>query len=182
MIKANQPEIRLAIAQWVGPIEARAPDAVQVNKGHGRLERREVWLGACGPLSTYLHQRFGWPGAQWCGWIRRKRKPAAGTSWQVSEQIWVAGAAFELRLEAQLAAAWLRGHWAIENGVFRIRDVTYDEDRLHGRAIGVGLSSIRNVAINIIRFLGYDFIPDGHRAIAAMPHSGLHLLNQSLIL
>ncbi|PHP52324.1 hypothetical protein BW737_010320 [Actinomyces ruminis] len=29
----------------------------------------------------------------------------------------------------ETVAAWTRGHWAIENRVYRVRDVTYDEDR-----------------------------------------------------
>jgi hypothetical protein len=32
-----------------------------------------------------------------------------------------------------------------------VRDVSYDEDRLHGRQIGHGLSVVRSVAINLIR-------------------------------
>jgi hypothetical protein len=73
-------------------------------------------------------------------------------------------------------AAYLRDHWAIENGVFRVRDVSYDEDRLHGRTIGLGLALIRNTAINLLRQQGYRFIPDGWRALASLPDRGLHLL------
>jgi hypothetical protein len=70
----------------------------------------------------------------------------------------------------------LRGHWAVENGIFRVRDVSYDEDRLHGRKIGRSLSSFRNVAINIIRHERYPFIPDGWRDIASRLGHGIYLL------
>ena len=182
IIKNNQPELRAAIEQWVGPIDARPPDDVQSNKGHGRRERREIWMVSCGELRPYLEQRFGWPTAQWCGWVRRFRKPLAAEEWHIAEHIWIAGAPFPLDWDAAQPAALLRGHWGIENGIFRVRDVTYDEDRLHGRAIGEGLSGIRNAAINLIRSMGYRYIPDGQRTIAAMPRSGLHLLTQTLIL
>ena len=78
-------------------------------------------------------------------------------------------------------AQLLRGHWAIENGLFRVRDVTYDEDRLHGRQIAYGLSMLRNVVINVIRGAGYRYIPDGCRDIACKPDHGLHLLHDGLI-
>ncbi len=57
-----------------------------------------------------------------------------------------------------------------------MRDVSYDEDRLHGRAIGGVLSTLRNVAINLIRRLAYRYIPDGWRALSARPDEGLSLL------
>lgn len=79
-------------------------------------------------------------------------------------------------MTAEDIAQALRGHWVIENGIFRVRDVSYDEDRLHGRKIGRGLSSLRNVAINIIRYAGYPFVPDGWRDIASRTGFGLYLL------
>ena len=57
----------------------------------------------------------------------------------------------------------------IENGVSRVRDVTFDEDRLHGRKIGFGLSGVRNVAITLLRQLGLPFIPEAQRAVAVNP-------------
>ncbi len=70
----------------------------------------------------------------------------------------------------------MRDHWTIENGIFQVRDVSYDEDHLHGRKIARGLSSFRNVAINIIRHAGYPFVPDGWRDIVSHPGLGLDLL------
>jgi len=32
---------------------------------------------------------------------------------------------------------WARGHWEIENSMFWVLDVTYQEDRSHARKIGV---------------------------------------------
>jgi hypothetical protein len=74
------------------------------------------------------------------------------------------------------ALARLQAHWTIENRVFRVRDVTDDEDRVHGRMIGHGLSSIRNGAITLLRQLDYRYIPDAHRAIAAQPALAFALL------
>jgi hypothetical protein len=47
--------------------------------------------------------------------------------------------------------ALVRGHWTIENCVHWPRDMSFHEDRLHGRAIGGMQSWLRNMAINLIR-------------------------------
>lgn len=100
------------------------------------------------------------------------------SSGQVEEKthIWIAGAAFQLTLTAEQAAALLRQHWEIENGVFYVRDVSMDEDRLHGRKIGYGLSGIRNAALNFLRTLGAPYIPDARRLLSARSDLGLALL------
>ncbi len=57
-------------------------------------------------------------------------------------------------MTAEEAFTRLRQHWMIENGVFQVRDVTHEEDRLHGRKIGLALSSLRHAAITLLRRLG----------------------------
>jgi hypothetical protein len=81
-----------------------------------------------------------------------------------------------MRLSAQHALEGLRGHWEIENRLYRVRDVSFSEDRLHGRKIGPGLSLIRNLALNLLRTLGYRFVVDGFQALSARPDRGLSLL------
>ena len=129
-------------------------------------------------MQAYLKETFGWSGVQWCGWIKRQRRRAGHQRWESENQhVWIAGGAFELSLGAEQAATLLRGHWSIENGVFYVRDRTMDEDRLHGRKIGLGLSSIRNAVLNLLRYLiPAPYIPDARRKVAAMPDHGLHLL------
>ena len=131
-------------------------------------------------LGSYLAQEFDWPGLQLCGWIKRSRRKSAQPDWQSQETtLWVSS-----RSPAHLSAAdvltYLRRHWTIENGVFRVRDVSYDEDRLHGRKIAPALSLFRNVAINLLRQEGYAYIPDGWRDLASKPNRGLHLLYKRL--
>jgi hypothetical protein len=154
--------------------DARAPDRVQTVTRHGRVERRSLWMAPCGDLSPYLEQACAWPGAQWCGWIERTRWRAGREATRC--HVWIAGAAFPWPLTPDDALARLQAHWTIENRVFRVRDVTYDEDRVHGRMIGHGLSSIRNGAITLLRQLDYRYIPDAQRAIAAQPALAFALL------
>jgi hypothetical protein len=84
-----------------------------------------------------------------------------------------------------MALKALRGHWEtrhkLSNNLCRVwlywvRDVGFSEDRLHGRKVGPGLSMIRNLALNLIRALGYRFVVDGFRALSARADRGLGLL------
>lgn len=175
-MKGNHGEMKEAVELWIESCTARLPDSTEVNKGHGRVERREVWVVESRELGAYLEEEYGWPEVRWSGWVRRYRRRIGQSAWeQMEEWPWIAGGAVE-RLSGQQAARCLRGHWGIENGVFRVRDVSYDEDRLHARATGLVLSTLRNVAINLIRRLGYHYIPDGWRALSARADRGLPLL------
>ena len=80
---------------------------------------------------------------------------------------------------AALAHA-LRRHWTLGNGVHRVRDVTWREDRSHARRIGRPLATLRNTVMTLVRGLGYTFIPDGWRALGARPDYGLPYLIQPL--
>lgn len=165
MLKGNQPALKAAVDLWLeaqGAAGARPPpDHVTVCKGHGRVEQRAVWWVAAEELGAYLEHAHAWPGVRVCGRIRRSRWKADGST-EVEEHTWISSAPPE-RATPEQVQAWLRGHWGIENRVFRVRDVDYDEDRLHGRQVGPALSALRNGALNLIRALGYRYIPDAWR-------------------
>ena len=65
------------------------------------------------------------------------------------------------------------GAWEHRNRVFWVLDVTYDEDRNPARGIGVAPSKLRCISLNVIRRLGYRYVPGGHHAAAALPDRGL---------
>ena len=154
----------------------RKADFVEWDKGHGRVERRAVWVVEAGELGPYLERELRWPGVRQVGWIRRSRRSIHAVGWQQDKlSTWVSSLE-GARAGPKEIAEGLRGHWAIENGVHLVRDVTMDEDRLHGRLIGLVLAAVRNTAINLIRGLGYDYIPDGRRELSARPQHGLTLL------
>ena len=62
---------------------------------------------------------------------------------------------------AQLAA-WIRGHWTIENLLHHVRDRTFREDdsKIRTAALPRTMASLRNLAISVHR-------QDGHTNIAA---------------
>jgi hypothetical protein len=141
-----------------------------------------VWLVDSREMRPYLEQELDWPGARLSGRIRRSRRSTHATAWESQETyIWISSLPIE-RVCPREINELLRGYWAVENGLFRVRDVSYDEDRLHGRCIGPTLSSIRNIAISIIRRQLYRYIPDGWRDIASHHDHGLHLLRRKRLI
>lgn len=127
-------------------------------------------------MTAYLEKEYDWRGLRLCGRVRRSRRRIGATEWEEQEtHTWLSSLSVEQATANDIARA-LRNHWAVENGIFRVRDASYDEDRLHERKIARSLSSFRNVAINIIPHAGYPFVPDGWRGIASQPGLGLSLL------
>ena len=81
----------------------------------------------------------------------------------------------------RLLALW-RGHWSIENRLYWVRDVTFDEDRCPVRS-GAGpqvLAALRKTAIGALRRAGHANIAAALRSYAARPHAALALLGLSI--
>ena len=129
-------------------------------------------------MGPYLQHELGWPGVRLSGYVGRSRRSLNEADWSSQEtHTWVSSLPIE-QASPRTINELLRGYWAVENGLFHVRDVSYDEDRLHGRHIGPGLSSVRNTAISIIRRQDYRYIPDGWRDISSQNDHGLHLLQR----
>jgi len=155
-------------------VDKRPPDDIKVDKAHGRLERRELWVVPAGEMTAYLQDEFGWEHVKLMGQVRRYRRRLHMDHWEsVKTTLWIAGGENLPLLSPAQLQDHLRQHWTIENRVFYVRDVSLDEDRLHGRKIGFPLSVIRNISLNLIRHLGFRFIPDARRSLSADTDFGL---------
>jgi predicted transposase YbfD/YdcC len=78
---------------------------------------------------------------------------------------------------AQLLAL-VRGHWVIENSSHWVRDVTYDEDRSQIRT-GTAprmMAILRNLALAIVRGLGFHNVPESLRHFARRSRLALAVL------
>jgi hypothetical protein len=138
-----------------------------------------LWVVDSQEMTAYLAEEWQWRGMQLSGRIRRSRWTGSPEGEHSQETwTWVSSLSPSVGTPERIAQE-LRGHWAVENGIFRVRDVTYDEDRLHGRKIGHSLAMLRNAAITLIRREGYPFIPDGWRDIAVQNDHGFHLLTKN---
>jgi predicted transposase YbfD/YdcC len=75
-------------------------------------------------------------------------------------------------------AAWVRGHWEIENKLHWVRDVTYQEDKSlvrTGNAPRV-MAALRSLAISLLRLDGHANIAAANRHHARDPQRTLKLL------
>jgi predicted transposase YbfD/YdcC len=122
--------------------------AVEVGKGHGRLERRAI------EVTDNVKGYVDWPGLERVFRLTRERTVRGEKSVEV-----VHGVTSLSRAEADAAEliAINRGHWAIENSLFHVRDCTFGEDQCRVRK-GTGpeaLAWVRNAAISLIRRAGH---------------------------
>jgi len=125
-----------------------------IEKSHGRIETRTI-------RSTDLPAEYlEWPGARQAIEIERIRELGASTTKAVVYGI--------TSLSPDVASAerllfYLRRHWAIENELHNIRDVSFDEDRcrVRNRRKAQILAAIRNTAIALLRHAGFTNITEG---------------------
>src|SRR5437899_372139 len=146
-VKGNMPTLyrQLKKLPW-----ARIPATSSVSKGHGRRARRTIkvalapaWIGFAGAAQVAQLRRT----------VTKKGKKTVEVVYLVTSDRAAGPAAL---------AAWVRGHWHIENKLHWVRDVTYQEDKSlvrTGNAPRV-MATLRSLAISILRL-------DGHANIAA---------------
>jgi hypothetical protein len=139
-----------------------------VAKGHGRRERRTVI--ATTELTTYLQPH--WPGLQQVYQITRERWESGEHTAEVAYRI------TSLKPDQADAVRLLeldRGHWGIENGLHHVRDVTLGEDacRVRSRNAPQLMAAARNLALGLLRPLGFPSIAAATRRIVMHPLEGL---------
>lgn len=117
-----------------------------LNKGHGRIEIRSAQ--SCELLSRLLQSR-GFVNARQVIRVERVRRIKGAEAREVEYYL--------TSLKATQATAfdllgWIRAHWAIENQLHHVRDVTFDEDHCRvrkGNSAEV-MAALRNVAIHLL--------------------------------
>lgn len=88
-------------------------------RGHGRLERRTI-------KATEVDAGLGFPQA--CQ-VLQVRRTATRNDRKTVEVVYLITSMPMTSEAPSQVAAWIRGHWAIENHLHGVRDVTFDEDR-----------------------------------------------------
>ncbi len=75
-------------------------------------------------------------------------------------------------------AAWVQGHWGIENKLHPVRDDTYDEDRSQVRSGNAPhvMASLRNTAITVLRLTGWNDIAAATRHHSRNPERAITCL------
>jgi predicted transposase YbfD/YdcC len=144
-VKANQPTLlaRCAAIPWQDvPVADRTRD-----RAHGRVELRTL------KAVTVTH--FGFPHAAQVLQVTRKTCELGTRRWRAVTVYAITSLAFAQASPARLADL-LRGHWAIENGLHYVRDVTFTEDHSQLRT-GAGpqvMAALRNLVIGALSRAG----------------------------
>jgi predicted transposase YbfD/YdcC len=146
-VKANQPILlkRCAELAWHRvPVLDRTRD-----QAHGRVELRT--------LKAVTVHHFGFPHAAQVVQVTRKRRALHTNTrrWQTVTAYAITSLPFAQASPARLADL-IRGHWAIENGLHYIRDVTFAED---GSQVRTGaapqvMACLRNLVIGVLSRAG----------------------------
>ena len=127
------------------PESAKLLSHQQVGKGHGRVEKRTATV--CHDVG-WLLERHDWPGLSAVGKVVAERRLADGSE-SVDTRYYLLSAQPDAERFGRIA----RAHWAIENSLHWVLDVSMDEDRARNRK-GNGapcLAVVRRLALNIAR-------------------------------
>lgn len=142
--------------------------AESCSKRHGRLEHRRI-------AATTLDGWTDWPGLRQVCRIDRTRtilgKESRETTYAITNLSRATADAAEL---LKIAV----GHWAIENSLHYVRDVSMGEDacRVRSGSAPQILASFRNVSLLLMRRAGAGNIAAAQRRYAAMPEQALALI------
>ena len=150
-VKDNQPKLHQAIHEFFA--EALEDDLGQVShrrhetheKGHGRVDDRYYYLAK---LPDDFALRKQWPGIKAIGMAVRITEKSDGTR-SDDVRYFIASR----YLSGKRFAQSVRGHWAIENSLHWVLDVTFNEDqsRARERHLADNLSWLRRFAISLLK-------------------------------
>ena len=163
-VKGNMPTLYRQLKKL--PWQA-VPSVSSVTTGHGRRARRTVKV-ALAP---------SWIGFAGAAQVAQLRRTVMKNGKKTVEVVYLITS--DPDASPATLAAWVRGHWHIENKLHRVRrDVTYQED---GSQVRTGnaprvMASLRSLAISLLRLDGHPNIAAANRHHARDPQRTLKLL------
>ncbi|WP_284285263.1 ISAs1 family transposase, partial [Marinibactrum halimedae] len=114
----------------------------QIDKGHGRIEKRNVQQVL---LNHWVESSHSWDSARSFIRVERTRiinhQETTECSWYLSS----------LGLNAEKAARAIRGHWQIENNLHWQLDVTLNEDRYRNHSAAESMAIIKRFCLNLLK-------------------------------
>ena len=164
-VKGNQPKLFRACKNlpWKD-----VPSHTTTSREHGRRTTRTIKV-------TTAPSWVEFAGATQ---IAQLRRTVTRNGKKTVEVVYLITSADHHQAPPATLAAWIRGHWGIENRLHWVRDVTYDEDRSQVRT-GNGpqvMATLRNTAISLLRPTGAQNIAQRLRHHAQDPETILNLL------
>ena len=157
-VKKNQPTLHRACKDlpW-----NNVPSHRVTTRGHGRRVTRTIKVVTA---PVWVH----FAGAAQVAQVRRTVTRGGRKSVEV---VYLITSADHQAAPPATLAAWVQGHWGIENRLHWVRDVTYDEDRSQVRTGNSPqvMATLRNTAISLLRQAGWTNIAAALRHHAAHP-------------
>ncbi len=172
-VKGNQPRLRRQLAElpWRQLGEAHR----RVETAHGRREIRTLKV-------VTIAAGIEFPHARQAVQITRKTRPVSARTgrkgrWH-TETVYAITDLGPHQARPDELAAWIRGHWQIENALHWVRDVTFAEDLSQVRtgAAPQVMASLRNLVISLHRLAGATNIAAAIRHHARDARRPLQLL------
>ena len=162
-VKGNMPTLykRLKKLPW-----AAVPAFSAVSTDHGRRARRTIKVAL---VPAWIEFDGAAQVAQLRRTVTRNGKKTVEVVYLITS---------DRNADPATLAAWVRGHWEIENRLHWVRDVTYQEDKSlvrTGNAPRV-MASLRSLAISLLRIDGHANIAAANRHHARDPQRTLKLL------
>ena len=149
--KGNQPRLRRQLAELSWREVHTSHRSVET--GHGRREIRTLKVVTIAAGIEFPHA------AQAIQITRRSRPISARTGqrgkWR-TETVYAITDLAPHQARPDELAAWIRGHWQIENGLHWVRDVTFAEDlsQIRTGTPPQVMASLRNLVISLHRLAG----------------------------
>lgn len=167
-VKDNQPTLRKKLKSLPRkqiPVLDR-----KTEHGHGRTTTRTL-------KAAEIAEGIGFPGAVQVLQLTRTATDDK-TGKKHTEVVYAVTSLSVADAKPAQIAAWLRGHWAIENRLHWVRDVTYSEDHSQIRTEGGPqvMATLRNTGISILRLTGHTNIASANRYHARDHHRPVKLL------
>jgi predicted transposase YbfD/YdcC len=181
IVKANQPRTHWAIEKLFvheacnvrqgAALSNEIRVASQVNKGHGRIEKRTIWV------STQLNDYLDWPGVAQVFRLERTiwHEKHRGSTRQI---VYGMTSLSPEQASPKKLLSLIRIYWRIETGLHYRRDVTLHEDatRLTLGHSGHNMAILNNLIIGLCMRNGFANLPSARRLFNARPECALELM------
>ena len=152
-VKDNQKNLHQDLQDWFAYADQIQFERMRhdyhktVSKGHGRLEIRQCWVIDDPVAFEHIRYYDGWAGFNAIVRVERERR--------IHDQVQSETAYYITSLEpdAKRILHATRQHWAIENQLHWVMDVTFNEDQMRTRQGNSpqNLIVLRNIALNILK-------------------------------
>jgi hypothetical protein len=179
MVKGNQPLLGKKIAALLSGGSLFETEVRQATtheaKRRGRIETRTLLVGSSKTVDLACYTGFA-GACQVFSLQRRFVQRNTGEFWEQTV-LGITSLSCHEATPSDLLAL-VRGHWSVENKSHYVRDVTFGEDNSQVRSGNLPqvMAIFRNVAITLMRLVGFTNIARACRRFAARPEEAIALV------